>query len=70
MAIQVEKCYCFPPVFPKECGYLVMVSDDAGGSGTVVSSHEPHLRRLPEPVAGFLPWVSREFPFDAHHQHN
>lgn len=33
MAIQVEKCYCFPPVFPKECGYLIMVSDDAGGVG-------------------------------------
>lgn len=73
VAIQLEKCYYLPPVFPEETGYLIIVFIQAltlVGRKQMVTSHKPCLSMLPKPMTDFLGWVSHEFPFDAHHQHN
>lgn len=73
MAVQLEKRYCLPPGFPKETGYLIIVFIQAltlVGRRQMVSSHEPFPSGLLKPGTEFLGWVSHEFPFDAHYQHN
>lgn len=72
-AVHLEECYHLPPVFPKETEYLIIVFIQAlslGGRKQMVTSHEPCLSMLLKPMTESLGWVSHQFPFDAHPQHN
>lgn len=49
MAIQLEKCYYLPPVFPKETEYLIIVFIQTltlVGGNMVTTSREPCLSML------------------------
>lgn len=73
VAIQLEKCYYLPPVFPKETEYLIIVfiqtMTPVGGNKWLLLHMSPASACCLNPRQ-FLGWVSHEFPFDAHHQHN
>ena len=73
VAVQLEKCYYLPPVFPRETGYLIIVFIHAL---TLVGRKQWLLHMSPASACCLSPWLKCwvgfhiEFPFDAHHQHD